>query len=128
MNIVSVEISNTDPSGLYGLLQVNDESSIESKGTSSTEIRAVAKVLYNQTGSTTIVTEATGLVSYPITFRNPQDFTVLRVRLVNSNGTIVNCDVGANLSFTLELTEVMNSYLYESNRKHIGYDPANVRS
>lgn len=128
MKVVSVECTpNFDTNSYYGLLQINDESSIESKGVDGTEIRAVAKILYPSTGRF-FITEATGLISYPVSFRNPQDFTVLRVRLMDPSGTTVVSEPGATLSFTLELTEVVNSYLYESNRKHIGFDPANLRS
>jgi hypothetical protein len=119
--------------GRYLLLQINDESSIESKGgtngTTGTEIRAVAKIQSPLTGTALAITDSTGLISHPVSFRNPQDFTVLRVRLVNPDGTVVADDPGTGrFSFTLELTEVVNSYLYESNRKHIGFDPANLRS
>ena len=129
MKVVSAELSGIG-SSQYVLLQINDESSIESKGgvasTVGTEIRAVAKILTVMGGA--ILTEATGLISYPVSFRNPQDFTVLRVRVVNPDGTTATDSGSGTVSFTLELTEVINSYLYESNRKHLGYDPANVRS
>jgi|688.fasta_scaffold00948_38 hypothetical protein len=134
MKVVSVEVNGL-VSGQYVLLQINDESSIESKGgilpsigttgTVGTEVRAVAKILTGQ--GSAFLTEATGLISYPVSFRSPQDFTVLRVKIVNPDGTVTDSSSGT-VSFTLELTEVVNSYLYESNRKHIGYDPANVRS
>ena len=129
MKVVSAEMSGIS-AGQYVLLQINDESSIESKGgiasTVGTEIRAVAKILLQQGAA--ILTEATGLISYPVSFRSPQDFTVLRVRVVNPDGTTAADSGSGTVSFTLELTEVINSYLYESNRKHLGYDPANVRS
>lgn len=129
MKVVSAELSGIG-SSQYVLLQINDESSIESKGgvasTVGTEIRAVAKILTVMGGA--ILTETTGLISYPVSFRNPQDFTVLRVRVVNPDGTTATDSGSGTVSFTLELTEVINSYLYESNRKHLGYDPANVRS
>ena len=129
--VVSAELSSITFAGRYLLLQINDESSIESKGgvsaTSGTEICAVAKI-QAVSGTTIAVTDSTGLISYPVTFRSPQDITVLRVRLVNPDGTTAADGGSGTVSFTLELTEVVNSYLYESNRKHIGYDPANVRS
>jgi hypothetical protein len=131
MKVVSVELSNITFGGRYLLLQINDESSIESKGGASatvgTELRAVAKI-QAVSGTTIAVTDSTGLISYPVSFRSPQDFTVLRVKLVNPDGTTAVDAGSGKVSFTLELTEVVNSYLYESNRKHIGYDPANVRS
>lgn len=130
MKVVSVEFNGLSPTGQYALLQINDESSIESKGgvgaTLGTELRAVAKAYLGQ--GSAVLTEATGLISYPISFRNPQDFTVLRVRLVNPDGTTIDDGGSGTVSFTLELSEVVNSYLYESNRKHIGFDPANLRS
>jgi hypothetical protein len=131
MKVVSVELSSVTFAGRYLLLQINDESSIESKGgsgtTAGTEIRSVAKIQAPASGAVA-VTDATGLISYPVSFRNPKDFSVLRVRLMNPNGTIAADAGSGTVSFTVELTEVVNSYLYESNRKHIGFDPANLRS
>ena len=151
MKVVSVEHFDLTFVGLYALLQINDESSIESRGgrgilefptvgtpdvvgnkvANGTELRAVAKLqqpLQLAAPAPTFQQEGFGLVTYPVTFRNPQDVTVLRVSLINPDGTIITAGENAAFSFTLELTEVVNSYLYESNRKHIGYDPANVRS
>lgn len=131
MKVISVELSSVTFGGRYLLLQINDESSIESKGgvsaTAGTELRAVAKIQAPLSATAVAVTETTGLVSSHITFRNPQDMTVLRVRLVNPDGTTAADAGSGKVSFTLELSEVVNSYLYESNRKHIGFDPANVR-
>jgi hypothetical protein len=132
LKVVSVELSSITFVGKYLLLQINDESSIESQGgsgaTAGTEIRSVAKIQAPLSGTVVAVTDSTGLISYPVSFRNPKDFSVLRVRLVNPDGTVAADAGSGTVSFTLELTEVVNSYLYESNRKHIGYDPANVRS
>lgn len=133
MKVVSVEFSSITFAGAYVLLQINDESSIESKGgsgvTSGTEIRSVAKIIAPFPGQTVVaITNSTGLISYPVSFRNPKDFSVLRVRIVNPNGTVAADAGSGTVSFTLELTEIVNSYLYESNRKHIGFDPANLRS
>jgi hypothetical protein len=131
IRIVSVELGNITFAGSYLILQVNDESSIESKGgtgaTTGTEITGVAKIQKPATGTVVGVTDSTGLITYPVTFRNPKDITVLRVRLVNPNGTVAADAGSGTVSFTLELSEVVNSYLYESQRKHIGYDPANVK-
>jgi hypothetical protein len=132
MKVVSVELSSITFVGKYLLLQINDESSIESQGgsgaTAGTEIRSVAKIQAPLSGTVVAVTDSTGLISYPVSFRNPKDFNVLRVRIVNPDGTVAADAGSGTVSFTLELTEVVNSYLYESNRKHLGYDPANVRS
>jgi len=145
LKVVSAELSNVTFTGKYLLLQINDESSIESKGgvkgtrsnspggslfvnTTGTEIRSVAKIQAPLPGTDVALTDSTGLISYPVSFRNPKDFSVLRVRLVNPDGTTAAVGVSGTFSFTLELTEVVNSYLYESNRKHIGFDPANLRS
>ena len=134
MKVVSVEIDGVTFAANYVLLQINDESSIESKlATSqelravatSQELRAVAKIQAPLTGTKTFLTDSTGLISERIAFRNPQDIAVLRVRLLNPDGTVVTPSTG-KVSFTLELDEVVNSYLYELRRKHIGYDPANV--
>jgi len=131
MKVVSIELEGVTFGGTYLLLQVNGESSIESKGgtgaTTGTEISGVAKIMKPATGTLVGVTDSTGLISYPVSFRNPQDITVLRVRLVNPDGTTVADAGSGTVSFTLELSEVVNSYLYESQRKHIGYDPANVK-
>lgn len=133
MEVKSVEISGVTFAGNYTLLQLNDESSIESRSTGGKEIRAVAKIVKTPTlsGSSSpllvFATPTSGLISNIVAFRNPQDISVFRARLVNPDGTVVTQSSG-KLSITVELTEVVNSYLYESQRKHIGYDPANLRA
>lgn len=132
--VISVEVDGVTYGGNYALLQVNDESSIESKVTGGQELRAVAKFAKPLSGTLQFLTDSTGLISETVAFRNPQDVTVLRVRLLNPNGTVVTSStvsppadpVPGKMAFTLELEEVVNSYLYESRRKHIGYDPANA--
>lgn len=123
--VISVEVDGVTYGGNYALLDINGESSIESKLTTGQELRAVAKFAKPSSGSVQFLTDATGLISEVVPFRNPQDIAVLRVRLLNPDGTIVTAGSG-KLSFTLELHEVTNAYLYESRRKHIGYDPANA--
>ena len=126
--VISVELNGVDFTTFnYALLQVNDESSIESKLAGGQELRGVAKIPRPVSSSSglQLLTDSTGLISEVVPFRNPQDITVLRVRLLNPDGTVVVAGSG-KLSFTLELHEVTNSYLYESRRKHIGYDPANA--
>ena len=124
--VTSVEFSNISM-GSYALLQVNDESSIEARTVSGGEIRAVAKILNRPrfSGDDKIVVGDTfGLVSNNVIFRNPQDIARLQVKVVNPNGTV--CADASGVSFTLELQETVNSYLYESQRKHIGFNPANM--
>ena len=129
--VIGVELNGVTFGGNYALLQINDESSIESKGgsgvTLGTELRAVAKIPRPVTSVSglQLLTDSTGLVSETVAFRNPQDVAVLRTRLVNPDGTVLDAS-GGKFAYTLELHEITNSYLYESRRKHIGYDPANV--
>lgn len=129
------DLSYDTMTGNYGLLQVNDENSIESRAEGGRELRAVAKIPKLLSGTSILLSDSTGMVSNNVVFRNPQDVSVLRVRLVNPDGTVIkNSTTGSagsqtptsKVSFTLELDEVVNSYLYESQRKHIGYDPANL--
>jgi hypothetical protein len=132
--VTSVEISGVDfDSNNYLLLQLNDESSIESRTTGGSEIRAVAKILkrpvLSGTNDAILLGETFGLISNTVAFRNPQDIATLRVRLVKPNGTVVGESGSpgtAKVAFTLELDEVVNTYLYESRRKHIGFNPANL--
>lgn len=129
------DLSYATMTGNYALLQVNDENSIESRAAGGRELRGVAKIPKLISGTSILLSDSTGMVSNNVVFRNPQDVSVLRVRLVNPDGTVVkNSTTGSTysqtptskVSFTLELDEVTNAYLYESQRKHIGYDPANV--
>lgn len=138
--VTSIEMNNVSfGSNLYSLLQVNDESSIESRAAGGREIRAVAKIPNLTSGGNVLLSDSTGLITNNVVFRNPQDVTVLRVRLVNPSGSTIVSDVSDSrggvtvseyylpkVSFTLELDEVTNSYLYESQRQHVGYDPANA--
>lgn len=125
LKVISVEVDGVTYGGNYALVDVNGESSIESKLASGQELRAVAKFAKPVSGTLQFLTDSTGLISERVGFRNPQDITVLRIRLLNPDGTVVTPASG-KVALTLELEEVLNSYLYESRRKHIGYDPANV--
>lgn len=125
--VTSVEFSNLSMASSYALLQINDESSIESRTVSGGEIRAVAKILdrprFSGDGKI-VVGDTFGLVSNNVIFRNPQDITKLQVKVLNPDGSV--CADASGVSFTLELQETLNSYLYESQRKHIGFNPANA--
>lgn len=129
------DLSYATMTGNYALLQVNDENSIESRAEGGRELRAVAKIPKMISGTSILLSDSTGMVSNNVVFRNPQDVSVLRVRLVNPDGTVIKNNTSGStysqvptskVSFTLELDEVTNAYLYESQRKHIGYDPANA--
>lgn len=128
--VTSVELTNVTFAGNYALLQINDESSIESKGPGGTEIRGVAKILARPvlagTNAAILLGDTFGLISNTVTFRSPQDITTLRVKLVNPDGTTMADAGSGKVAFTLELDEVLNSHLYESRRKHIGWNPANL--
>lgn len=124
--MTSVELSGvTFPDNNYLLLQVNDESSVESRSTGGNEIRAVAKIPKTASSDPRIMSDSTGLISNTVAFRNPQDIATLKVRILNPDGTVATQSSG-KVSFTLELDEVVNTYLYESRRKHIGFNPANM--
>lgn len=109
----------------YYFLQVNKESSVEHNTTDNGQVEAMAKILVSVGSNTITFDQYPGLLTHPITFRNPSDISVLQVRLVDAYGQIVDLN-DIPFSFSLELTEVLNTYLYESNRKHLLWNPANV--
>ena len=109
----------------YYFLQVNNENAVEHNTTDNGQVEALAKILVTVGSNTITFDQYPGLLTHAVSFRNPTDIGVLQVRLVDAYGQIVDLN-DIPFSFSLELTEVLNTYLYESNRKHIGWNPANA--
>ena len=57
-------------------------------------------------------------MSNEIIFPSPQDFSVLNVKLLDAWGNILSLN-GLDMSFTLEITEVLNTKLYDFYRNYI---------
>lgn len=92
----------------YLLLGVNDLHTVEHK-TRSNYFQALAKI---------VPADNCCCITNEIVFPRPQDFTVLNVELRNPAGDIVDLN-GLDFSFTLEITEVLNTRLYDFYRNYI---------
>jgi hypothetical protein len=95
----------------YLLLGVNDLHTVEHK-TRGNYFQTLAKVLVCGDGRDNCC------ITNEIVFPQPQDFTVLQVQLRDPLGGVVDLN-GLDYSFTLEITEVQNTRLYDFYRNYI---------
>jgi hypothetical protein len=58
------------------------------------------------------------LLSNDVVFPSPVDFTTIKIKLVDGYGRPLDMNY-LNFSFSLELTEVMNTKMYEFYRNYI---------
>jgi hypothetical protein len=101
----------------YFLLAVDDFYTVEHK-THDNYIQCLAKILIKK--STMNVAENTGytVLSNEITFPKPTDLSVVRIQLLDRYGIPIDLHA-ANLSISLELTEVMNVQMYDNFRTYV---------
>ena len=101
----------------YCFLQVNDLQSVEHK-TNQQYIQPLAKIIIREDKGAVIYDDGSTLMSNEIIFPSPQDFSVLNVKLLDAWGNILSLN-GLDMSFTLEITEVLNTKLYDFYRNYI---------
>lgn len=101
---------------LYYFLSIDDFNTVEQQTTENT-IECLAKIIRNNKMST-IFNDGSNLLSNDIIFPAPIDIKRLNVKLMTPFGKIVNLN-DMNFSFSLELTEVTNTKLYEFYRNYI---------
>ena len=108
----------------YYFLAVDDFSSVEQK-TNENNFQCLAKIIVREQKGEIIYDDGCNLLSNEVTFPSPIDIRQVRVRLLDSYGNLINLN-DMNFSFSLEVTEVMNTKLYEFYRNYIwlGADPA----
>jgi hypothetical protein len=101
----------------YLLLEVNDYYSVEQK-TTQNYVQCLAKIIVNKPKYDTIENDGSNMLSNDVIFPSPTDLSTIRVRLLDAYGNVVDL-CGANFSFALEITEVLNTRLYDFYRNYI---------
>jgi hypothetical protein len=101
----------------YLFLCVNDLHTVEQR-TDETYIQSLAKIIIREDKHMVIYDDGATLMSNEIIFPSPTDLKILNVRLLNPYGEVVDL-CGMNFSFSLEITEVQNTRLYDFYRNYI---------
>lgn len=101
----------------YLLLGVNDFHTVEHR-TDTNYYQELAKVIVREAKMDIIYDDGASCVSNEIVFPRPQDLSVLQISLRDAYGCIVDLN-GLNYSITLEITEVLNTNLYDFYRNYI---------
>lgn len=101
----------------YMFLNVNDLYAVEQK-TSDNYIQALAKIIVREDKHTVIYDDGGSFLSNEIIFTSPTDLSILNIKLLDPYGNIVDL-CGLNFSFSLEITQVLNTKLYDFYRNYI---------
>lgn len=102
----------------YALLSVNDMHTVEHKTQDGSYLQALAKVVIRGEKYSVIYDDGASLISNEIIFPSPMDLKYLQVKLIDAYGNVIDLN-GADLSFTVEITEVLNPKLYDFYRNYI---------
>lgn len=101
----------------YMFLSVNDLHTVEQK-TTQNYFQCLAKIIIREEKQAVIYDDGATLLSNEIIFPSPVDITFLNVKLLDPYGEIIDL-CGMNFSFSLEITEVLNTKLYDFYRNYI---------
>lgn len=101
----------------YMFLDVNDFHTVEHK-TNDNYIQALAKIIIREDKHTVINDDGGSFLSNEIIFNSPTDLSTLRVKLLDPCGNIIDL-CGLNFAFSLEITQVLNTRLYDFYRNYI---------
>jgi len=101
----------------YMFLAVNELDTVEQK-TSNNFIQCLAKIIIREEKQTVIYDDGGTLLSNEIIFPSPVDLKNLNIQLLDPYGDIIDL-CGMDFSFALEITEVLNTRLYDFYRNYI---------
>jgi len=101
----------------YMFLSVNDLYAVEQK-TNENYIQVLAKIIIREDKQAVIYDDGSSFLSNEVIFPSPTDLATLRVQLLDPYGEVIDL-CGMNFSFTLEITEVLNTRLYDFYRNYI---------
>ncbi len=101
----------------YILLNVNEYNTLEHK-TDTNFLQVLAKVIIREDKNMVIYDDGSSCISNEIIFPQPQNLSNLQLTLYDSYGQVVDLN-GLNWSVTLEVTEVLNTRLYDFYRNYI---------
>lgn len=98
----------------YIYLAISDWDNVKHENYTGTNFLVYAKILLaSGKGSMVFDTPITNPTSKEYFFSQPLNISVLQIKFLDSFGTIIDLD-GANVSMTLEFSEILNMNLYES--------------
>ncbi len=101
----------------YAFIAINDLHAVEQKTTES-YFQVLAKIIIREDKQGVIYDDGASLLSNEIIFPAPTDLKILNVRLLDPYGDVIDL-CGMNWSFSLEITEVLNTKLYDFYRNYI---------
>jgi hypothetical protein len=101
----------------YVFLAVNDYYAVENKNTVGFT-QALAKIIVRDSKYSILFDDGGSLLSNDVIFPSPIDLKRIQVKLLDPYGRIIDLN-GLNFSFSLEITEVTNTKMYEFYRNYI---------
>jgi hypothetical protein len=101
----------------YMFLALNDLHTVEQK-TNENYLQVLAKIIIREDKQAVIYDDGGTLLANEIVFPSPVDLKVLNIKLLDPFGEIIDL-CGMNFSFSLEITEVLNTRLYDFYRNYI---------
>lgn len=101
----------------YAFLCVNDFHTVENK-TTDDYIQCLAKIIIREDKYAVIYDDGSSLLSNEIIFPSPVDINILNVKLIDMYGDVLDL-CGMNFAFSLEITEVLNTMLYDFYRNYL---------
>ncbi|NBV84264.1 malate dehydrogenase [bacterium] len=90
---------------------------VESTTFADTAFSAFAKIIIGTPKNDMIFDNGNNLLTKTIQFSQPQNISQIRVKLINAYGDVIL--MNNNMSMTVEVTEIVNSTLYETYRQRI---------
>jgi len=115
-SLTSESIVNVAPDP-YIFLAVNDNESVTQQ-TNDNSFEALAKIIVRGDKNMMIFDDGSTLLSNDIIYPSPVDLRVIKVRLLDVYGQSLNLNY-CNFSFSLEITEVTNTKMYEFYRNYL---------
>jgi len=101
----------------YVFLAVNDYYAVENKNTIGFT-QALAKIIVRDAKYAILFDDGGSLLSNDVIFPSPVDLKRIQVKLLDPYGKVLDLN-GLNMSFSMEITEVTNTKMYEFYRNYI---------
>jgi len=101
----------------YMFLCVNDLYTVD-QTTNDNYIQCLAKIIIRESRYDVIYDDGSSYLSNEIIFPAPTDLKILQVKLIDAYGEVVDLN-NMNFSFSLEITEVLNTAMYDFYRNYI---------
>jgi hypothetical protein len=115
-SITGESIINVAPDP-YIFLAINDNESVTQQ-TNDNSFEALAKIIVRGDKNLMIFDDGSTLLSNDIIYPSPVDLRFIKVRLLDIYGRPLNLNY-CNFSFSLEITEVTNTKMYEFYRNYL---------